>query len=123
MLRDRDPDSYIMAPRPLEQPHYYNTYAPASGGYGVSYPDNNNNDVEQQRQPLVTRQQSTTAATTTTSDDLMSATIGFLICLAFLFLLVFILSYPVSSAYHYDPSTARHNIYFHANPAIYPYAP
>lgn len=95
--------------------------SPADDGYYyASAPADDPHDLESAPRPAV-RPPSTT--TSTSSDDALSAALGCLICLAFLFLLVFILSYPVSSAYQYDPVTERHNLYFRANPNVYPYAP
>ena len=56
-------------------------------------------------------------------DDWLSTAIGCLICIAFLVLFLFILSYPVSGSYRYEPDTDRHHVYFRANPNAYPYAP
>ena len=102
------PEPYVPAPPP-PQPQQH------CCGEGCGY------DVERAALSKKNKQQQADASSSW--DDTMGAAIGFLVCLAFLLLLMFILSYPVSSAYQYDPATERHNVYFRPNPNVYPYVP
>lgn len=103
------PEPYVPAPPP-PQPQQH------CCGEGCGY------DVERAALSKKNKQQQADASSSSW-DDTMGAAIGFLVCLAFLLLLMFILSYPVSSAYQYDPATERHNVYFRPNPNVYPYVP
>ena len=75
------------------------------------------------RGPQIDKCTCTTLYNNNSEDDWLSTAIGCLICIAFLVLFLFILSYPVSGSYRYEPDTDRHHVYFRANPNAYPYAP